>query len=263
MLRRRVLANMRRALGEEVPEQAARLYFEHTGWFLGSALATFHRGLVATPVAKDFVFDKTIGVLDEAVAEGRGVVLAAPHWSGHELGAGVIATRHPVVMLVREVVEAGKADRKARWYKALGGETVRRPVREPALRDALGYLRILRSGRVLAMTPDLLAGPGEGVVVSLFGRSVRLHAGAFRLAIAARAPTVRCSFAWQSGASVTMSFERAPPLQRVGREEAVRACAQDWCNWFEAHLRLHPENWSFWLDRRWSAFLHGVERAVP
>ncbi|AMN43085.1 lysophospholipid acyltransferase family protein [Rhodoplanes sp. Z2-YC6860] len=257
MLRRRVLANMRVALGEQVPEQAARLYFQQAGWLLGSTLATFHHGLAATPVVKEILFDRTVDVLDRAMAAGRGVVLATPHWSGHELGAGIIATRHPVAMLIRDVGDAEKADRKARWYKALGGQTVRRPLRESTTRDALAYLRILKSGQVLAMTPDLLAAPGEGLVVTLFGRSARLHAGAFRLAMTAGAPIIRCFPVWRSSGGFTMTFEDSPPPQSTDREAAVQACAQDWCNWFEERLRQNPENWLFWLDRRWNAFLHG------
>ena len=39
------------------------------------------------------------------------------------------------------------------------------------------------------------------------------------------------------------------------RDGAVRAAAQDWCLWFEDKLRANPENWLFWLDKRWSRFL--------
>ena len=114
---------------------------------------------------------------------------------------------------------------------------------------------------MLAITPDLLADPGQGVEVSLFGRPTRLNGGAFALAIAAGAPMIRVSGVWQSNSSVMLTFERAPRApENDDREVAIQACVQDWCRWFEEKLRANPENWLFWLDKRWSRFLHETPR---
>jgi lauroyl/myristoyl acyltransferase len=261
MLRRKVRDNMRLALGEDVPVLAERQYFRHVGWFVSSALATFHRGLAATPVVHEVKFDQTISALDDAFAEGRGVVLTVPHWTGHELVAGVIARRHPMVMLVRQAPTPERAARKAKWYRALGAETVLRPKHASTLKDAVAYLKVLKSGKMLAVTPDLLADPSQGVEISIFGRPARLNGGAFALAIAAKAPMIRISGVWQSDSSVVLTFERAPPPPDSNdREAVIRACIQDWCSWFEQKLRANPENWLFWLDKRWSRFLHVTPR---
>jgi len=262
MLRRKVRENMRLALGDNVPALAERRYFNHVGWFLSSSLATFHRGLAATPVVDEVKFDRTISVLDEAFAEGRGVVLTVPHWSGHELVAAVIARRHPMVMLVRQATAPEKVARKEKWYRALGAETVLRPKQASTIKDAVAYLKVLKRGKMLAITPDLLADPGQGVEISIFGRPARLNGGAFALAIAAGAPMIRVSGTWQSDSTVMLTFERAPPPPDDGdREAAIRACVQDWCHWFEERLRANPENWLFWLDKRWSRFLRVTPRA--
>ena len=160
MLRRKVRDHMRMALGDDVPAQAERRYFQHVAWFLSSSLATFHHGLAATPVVDEVKFDETISVLDEAFAEGRGVVLTVPHWSGHELVAAVIARRHPMVMLVRQTSSAERVARKAKWYRSLGAETVLRPNKASTIKDAVAYLKVLKAGKMLAITPDLLADPG-------------------------------------------------------------------------------------------------------
>src|SRR5258708_5063396 len=93
MLRWKVRENMRLALGHDVPAQAESRYFRHLGWLLSSSLATFHRGIAATTVPEEVSFDESVRVLDDAVAEGRGVVLTTPHWSGHELWAAIINRR--------------------------------------------------------------------------------------------------------------------------------------------------------------------------
>ncbi len=261
-LRRKVRENMCLALGEDIPPDAERRYFEHVGWFLSSSLATFHRGIAATPVIDEVRFDQSVRVLDDAFAEGRGVVLTVPHWSGHELVAAVIARRHPMVMLVRQAPTQERTDRKAKWYRALGAETVLRPKQSSMIKDAVAYLKVLKTGKMLAITPDLLADAPNGFEVSLFGRTAKLNGGAFALALAGKAPLIRISGAWLPGPVAALTFERAAtPPDTMDREDAIRFCLQDWCDWFERELRAHPENWLFWLDKRWTKFLRGAPRA--
>lgn len=253
-LRARVRDHMHMALGNDIPAGAERRYFRHVGWYLASSLATFHNGLAATPVIGEVRFDDTIGVLDKAIAEGRGVVLTAPHWSGHELFGASLARRHPMVMLVRKAPASARAARKAKWYNALGVETVLRPSKA-TIKDAVAYLKVLKNGKMLGITPDILADSDQGVEVTLFGRRARLHGGAFALAISAGAPMIRSSVVWQPDSSVIVTFERAQQPSAENRNAAVQASCQDWCDWFEDKLRANPENWLFWLDKRWSRFL--------
>lgn len=261
MLRWKVRENMRLALGREAPAQAERLYFRHVGWILSRTLPIFHRGIEATSVPQEVKFDDTVRVLDDAVAEGRGVVVTSPHWSGHEAVAAIISRRHPMAMLVRQASTSEGTARKLKWYNALGVETVLRPSRASTIKDAVAYLKVLKSGKMLAITPDLLADPGQGVETCLFGRPARLHGGAFALAISAKAPVIRASGRWQSDSSAIVTFDRAAlSLDASDRDAAVRAGVQEWCRWFEQKLQANPENWLFWLDKRWSRFLHATPR---
>jgi lauroyl/myristoyl acyltransferase len=263
VLRRKVRENMRLALGHDVAAHAGRLYFRHLSWFLSRSLSVYHYGIAATPVGKEVKFDESVRLLDEAVAEGRGVVLTVPHWSGHELVAATINLRHPMVMLVRQAPTPERAARKLKWYGALGAETVLRPNRVSTIKDAAAYLRVLKRGKLLAITPDLLADPGHGVETCIFSRRARLHGGAFALAISARAPMIRVSGRWQPDSTVTLTFDRAPPTLDTGdRDAAIRAAVQDWSRWFEEKLRDSPENWLFWLDKRWTRFLRATPRAL-
>jgi lauroyl/myristoyl acyltransferase len=261
-LRRKVRDNMRLALGHDVPAQAASLYFQHVGWALSRALPTFHHGILATSVPDEVGFDESVAILDDAVAEGRGLVFVAPHWSGHEIIAAIVGQRHPMVMLARDAPTPERMARKLKWYNALGIEIVLRPSQASTMQDAMAYFRVLKSGKMLAITPDLLAGPEQGVETRIFGRPAWLHGGAFALALAARAPMIRVSGQWQSDSRVLVQFERAPlDYDSPDREAAIRAAVQDWCRWFEARLEVNPENWLFWLDKRWSRFLRATARS--
>ena len=186
-----------------------------------------------------------------------------PHWSGHEIMAADHRRRHPIVMLVRQASTPERASRKLKWYRALerGNRAAAEAVpRRSRTRSA--YLKVLKSGKILAITPDILADPEQGVETPIFGRPARLNGGAFALAIAAGAPLIRACGRWQSTSSVSLMFDRAPPPpDSDDREAAIRAAVQDWCQWFEEKLRANPENWQFWLDKRWSRFLRATPRA--
>ena len=261
-LRQRVRENMRLALGRDVPADAERLYFKHVAWSMSHALEVFHNGLKNTSVPSEVTFDETIQVLDRAVAEGRGVLLTAAHWTGHELVAGCIAQRYPMVMVVREAPTQERTARKLKWYAALGAATVLRPGGVSPMKDAVTYLKILRQGKLLAMTPDLLTSAEHGLNVSLFGRTARLNGGAFALALSAGAPIVRISGHWLGESRARIRFERAADIEPGTRDAMVHAALQDWCRWFERTVRANPENWLFWLDKQWTRHLRASPR-VP
>jgi lauroyl/myristoyl acyltransferase len=263
ILRSKVRENMRLAFGDTPPPNAERRYFQHLGWLASRSLSTFQYGVAATSLPEEITFDESFAVLDEAAAEGRGIVLVSPHWSGHELMGGIVNLRHPMSMIVRQAPTPERMDRKLKWYNALGVGIVQRPSQASAIKDAVAYLKVLKAGRLLAITPDLLAGSGQGVEARLFGRPIRLPGGAFALAMAARAPTIRVSCQWQANTRVLVMFERAPVvIDRNDREAAIRQNVLDWCRWFEGKLRSNPENWLFWLDKRWSQFLRTTSRAA-
>jgi KDO2-lipid IV(A) lauroyltransferase len=258
MLRRRLRENVRLALGTDLAAEAESRYFRQVAWWLSNAIATFHYGVAATPVFNEVKFDDSIELFDEAMAEGRGAVIISPHWSGHELVAAKVNRRHSMALLVRQ---SSQMSRKLSWYSALGTEIVLRPNRASTIKDAVAYLNLLKAGKVLAITPDLLAGERDGVEVQLFGRPVRLYGGAFAIAMSARAPMLRPFFRWQSESSLVVVWERAPePPNDATGNAAVRVSLQSWCNWFEEKLRANPENWLFWLDKNWSRFLRSTPR---
>jgi lauroyl/myristoyl acyltransferase len=263
VLRRRVRENMNLALGRNVSVETAELYYRHVGWVLSNSLSVFHYGIGATPVPAEVKFDESIRLLDDAAAQGRGVVLASGHWSGHELVAAIINRRHPMALIVRPAATSERAARKMKWYNALGTEIVLRSNGASTIKDAVAYLNVLKKGKLLAITPDLLADSGQGIEARIFERPARFHGGAFALATAAKAPMIRLSLRWQSESSVVAMFDCAPQIfDSSDRDATIRAGVQDWCRWFEDKLRANPENWLFWLDKRWSRFLRETPRTA-
>lgn len=256
MLRLRVRKNMALALGHDVPKDAEKLYFKRLGWYLSNALAVFHHGIDASGVFDQIKSTESISFFDAALAKGRGAVLIGPHWCGHELIAAKFNRIYPMVFLVREAASAERMARKLKWYNALGAEILLRPSRASTIKDAVACLNILKRGKLLAITPDLLTDAPQGIATHLFGRQAKLHGGAFAIAIAAGVPMIRASLEWQSDSDLLVQLERAPnPPADCDRAAATAGALQSWCGWFERKLQIHPENWLFWLDKRWSRFL--------
>jgi KDO2-lipid IV(A) lauroyltransferase len=261
-LRQRLATNLQRA-GIEPTETILNRYFHRFGCWSGWSLAVYQAGLEGSGVGARLVFDEsTVANLDHAVAKGKGVVLACPHLFCHEMAAAAIHRRHPVVALVRESKDPERGAVKQRWYEATGMETVRRPRDSSVVSDTLAYLRVLRNGRVLGITPDLLLPPEKGLPVRMFGRQVTLSPGIVMLAMRSGAPLVTPLAKWidgepgQRGARIRMWFSEPIEFPSGGdREHTIRNGLQAWCSYVEDYFRREPENWMFWLDKRWSRAL--------
>jgi KDO2-lipid IV(A) lauroyltransferase len=257
-LRRRLATNLRRA-GIAPTETVLNRYFHRFGCWSGWSLAVYQAGLEGSGVAARLEFADSVAHLDRAVAKGKGVVLACPHLFCHEMAAAAIHRRHPVVALVRESKDPERGALKQHWYEATGMDTARRPRDSSVISDTLAYLRVLRSGRILGITPDVLLPAGKGLPVRMFGRQVTLSPGVVLLAMRAGAPLVTPLAEWldaesgRRGARIRMHFSEPVEYPAGGdREHTLREGLQTWCRSVEDYLRREPENWMFWLDKRWA-----------
>ena len=104
--------------------------------------------------------------------------------------------------------------------------------------------------------------PGKGLPVQMFGRQVTLSPGMVMLAMRAGAPLVTPLAKWldaepgQRGARIRMWFSEPIEYSISGdRERTLRDGLQAWCRYVEDYFRREPENWMFWLDKRWGRAL--------
>ncbi len=263
-LRERLKSNLRLAGLDPTPERVDR-HFRLLGDWFAISLATYNRGLAKSGFAESIRFDDSISRLDRAIAQGRGAVLVSPHVICHELGAGVINRRHPVVALVRESKNPIRDAIKRRWYEATGLEVVLRSRKSSMLADVMSYVRVLRSGKILAITPDLPAVGGSAVLVNVLGRRVSLNPGMVTLAMWSGAPMVFCwprrwEFMGYGPDIFTMSFDEPIQVAANGnRAEVLRSGTIEWARRFEEFLRRDPEYWLFWLDKRWTQVWRGEQ----
>ena len=258
LLHRRLRTTLRLALGAACPAQATDRYFDRVGVCAGWSLAIFHHGIERAGIDTLVRLDESVELLDAAVAEGRGVVIAVPHWFCYDLAGAVINRRHRGCLLIRESSHRRHQRMKDRWYDALGVETIRRPRRVSAFTDTRALLERLRRGAILGLTPDLVVAPDEGVPVEMFGRTVHLRRGAVALSRHARAPLLSFTPRWD-GDSVSLRWHREPdPWELAAGPTGIQHALQSWCAFIEAHVVRHPEDWLFWLDKRWTWAIRGA-----
>lgn len=137
--------------------------------------------------------------LENALREGRGVIVMSPHIGCWEIGAQAIAERFGPAF--GALVALFRPARKA-WLEPLVAQARARPFLETVPTSLAGVrtlMRTLRSGGYTAILPDQVPPQGQGVWAPFFGREVYTM-------------TLVAKLAQQSGALVLLSWcERLKP----------------------------------------------------
>jgi len=107
-------------------------------------------------------------LFDAAIAAGRGVIVAAPHYGNWELLNQWLASRTPLAILYRPPDSAiGEAFlRRVRADDANAARIEQVPAEGSAVRR---LLRVLQGGGVVGILPDQQPKAGEGVFATFFG----------------------------------------------------------------------------------------------
>ncbi len=178
--------------------------------------------------------------LQQAQANGQGVILMALHFTTLEMGGGQLALRHDMYGM----------------YRAHGNplfDFVQRHGREQRLLGAIerddvrGMLKLLRAGGVVWYAPDQDYGAQHSIFVPLFGvpaATVTATSKFARLGKARVIPFTQERLADGSGYKVTVY----PPLAEFPGESEEADCLRI-NQWIEAAIRQHPEQY-LWAHRR-------------
>lgn len=239
--RRAVRSNLRRALGPGASrkelKKTSRAVFENAGLNYLDLLRLPYYDIGS--LERSFT---TYGWahLEEALARGKGVVLATAHLGNPDLVAQPLVARLGKLTVLVEPMQPAALFRFVNGLRQSHGLTCL-PVGMASLKEAL---QSLRRGEVVVVACDRNLGNG-GQMVRFLGEETRLPAGAVELAMRTGAALVPAVCLRQRDGRFAAYFEAPVPLLNGGdAKETLGRNLERVMSVLEKHVRQHPEQWA-------------------
>lgn len=183
---------------------------------------------------------------NEALGEGKGVILATGHYGNWEIAAAAVAARGvPISAIVKRMGNRLVDARLEALRRRLGVETIEM---HQAQRQVP---RVLRRGGVVGIVADQDA-RRSGVFVPFFGRPASTHRGTALFALRLGAPVFACTARRLPGRDTMyeVSGYRVPVRATGDLEADVERLTARLAEALETDVRAAPEQY-FWFHRRW------------
>lgn len=243
--RRRALTleNLERAFGHDQPSaerrRVGRQSFQHLGMNLVEACVFFFRPPAVLLSGVEF---HGAGLLRDAAAEGRGVLLLTAHLGNWELLAASHVLAGPPLSVVVRPLDSPVLDRVVSRFRLRGGVEL-----IPKRRGLRGVLDALRRGRMVGLLLDQNASRGEGVFAPLFGVPASTSRSLALLALRTGAPVMPVFIRREPDGRHRVDVE---PRVDAPAERSVQAYTTVFNQVIERAIRRSPEQW-FWMHDRW------------
>jgi lauroyl/myristoyl acyltransferase len=185
--------------------------------------------------------------LDNALAQGRGVIVVTPHFGNWDLAGGLVAARGYPFAALADTFSPPEVDELVRGMRArLGLGSI--PLGSGTLRRTLA---MLRRNQMVAFLCD---GPQRegGVEVTFFGQRAWLPGGPARFALRSGAPMLFGYVGRRPGDRTFFGgFSPLDAYTPTGDEATdVRGLTQEWVARLEDLLRQYPDQW-YMFRRMW------------
>lgn len=191
-------------------------------------------------------YEQTVSFVRNETTGGNGAILAVPHMGNWETAAVAMHLNGiPIFSIAATQKNPLTNDYFTRMRTAPGIEVFQRG---GGLMKQV--IRSLRSGRVLAILPDVRVRT-EGVLVPFLGGQANLGAGMAKFARQCQVPIlVGCALrhGWSHHEYRMLTAIRADPA--LPAEEDVRRMTTEVMRHLEQLIRDNPEQW-FWYNKRW------------
>jgi len=256
-------ANLALALGAELDERELARIARGVRRHAARQFAAWIR-LASSDTARAHWVDDLVAVddsirhLDDALARGRGAIVATAHLGDWELLAARIVRlgyRGAVVGLRRP------NDPGARWFEDLRARHGVASIAQSASPREL--LAVLARGGVLGVLCDLDARRLDAELLPFFGVVTRTLTAPAALARASGAPIVPARCIWTADGRYALrcepafEFDRRAPRIDARREVLARLNAI-----YERWIREAPEQWA-WHQKRWPSGSRASAHAAP
>ena len=236
--------NLRHVLGREPSRRQVVNVFRHGAYNYWDTFALPH---FTHDQMLRLVDIRGVNYIEEALAQGRGVICAGPHLGSVAFVAQVLpALGYEVVGLVEQFEPPEIFEFFARQRQALGTRLMPSGT-SGALRELLTALR--RNGVVGLVTDRDVTGTGP--IIPFFGTPTRFPDGAAALSLRTGAPILSGVTIRKPDGRFDAWIEPLAPLERTGdtRRDTV-ALTQMIAARLEYYVANHPDQWTV-FQRRW------------
>ncbi|MHC8561059.1 phosphatidylinositol mannoside acyltransferase [Streptomyces albidoflavus] len=254
----RLEANLARVVPDAGPERLAELSRAGMRSYLRYWMESFRLPAWSETRIKEGFEPEGLHHLTDALAAGKGVIVALPHLGNWDL-AGAWVTRNlkvPFTTVAERLKPETLYDRFVAYREGLGMEVL-----PHTGGSAFGTLaRRLRAGGLVCLVADRDLS-ASGVEVKFFGDTARMPAGPAILAQQTGAPLLPVTL-WFDATPV-MKGRVHPPVEVPGtgtRAEKTSLMTQALADAFAEGIADHPEDWHM-LQRLWLAELEPREQS--
>jgi phosphatidylinositol dimannoside acyltransferase len=190
--------------------------------------------------------------IDEAIAAGRGAIVALPHSGNWEVAAIWLIDRgYPFTTVAERLQPESLYRRFVSFRESLGMEVL--PLTGGARPPSEVLAERLRADRVICLLGDRDL-TRSGVEVSFFGQTAKMPAGPALLAATTGAALLPVGL-WFEGRDWGQRIHPPVPVPAEGRlRDRVQAATQAMADCFAADISARPEDWHM-LHRLWVADL--------
>jgi len=180
-----------------------------------------------------------VGHVEDALAAGRGAILAMPHLGGWDFGgAWFAATGYPSTVVVERVDPPELFEFFRKMRRGFGVDVV--PLDQQA---GAAILKALRRGGIIGLVCDRDIS-GQGIPVQLFGARTTLPAGPATLALRTGAALLPTAVYFDAnGQHRGVVRPPIPTDRKAGLREAVTTTTQRLADELEHLIRIAPEQW--------------------
>ncbi len=184
-------------------------------------------------------------LLEQAIAEGKGVLLISAHWGGWEVaGLALMALVENVRSVARPLDNEYLERDLARIRARTGAEVIDRR------RAARALMKALADNAVVAILPDQAVLPREGVLVPFVGRPAWTTPAPAKLALR-QGSTIVFAFCIPDGSRHRLEFEEPIRVDRLTEDEREPVALTKRINdVISRRIAARPELW-LWMHDRW------------
>ncbi|MBN1688211.1 MAG: lysophospholipid acyltransferase family protein [Candidatus Omnitrophica bacterium] len=211
--------------------------------------------LTASKVDRFVSTDETLGVYDDLLREGMGILSITAHLGNWELLAGFFGLHGYRGAVVGRRIYYEPYNR---WIvglrKAVGVRTIYRDG------SAKEILRLLRRNEVVGLLPDQDIDSVEGLFVPFLGKEAYTPIAPVRLALVSGAPILVNFLVREPGNRYRVVIGKViRPVVETTRQEAVFKYTAMWVKEFERVIQMYPEQWA-WMHDRWKTMPQDVQK---